>query len=128
MNKYFLITIDTEGDNLWNKNKIIGTDNAKYLDSFRTYVMTLATNLPTLQILKWLNLSFQDFGKLNIKDNRAEIGLHIQAWNSPPAYKLTKDDFKFHPFLIEYPTEIISEKINYLTSFLEDTLKKNDFA
>jgi hypothetical protein len=31
----FLITIDTEGDNLWQKNDSITTENAKYLPRFQ---------------------------------------------------------------------------------------------
>ena len=32
---FFLITIDAEGDNLWNKPKIITTNNAKFLSRFQ---------------------------------------------------------------------------------------------
>jgi hypothetical protein len=37
MNKpAFIITIDTEGDNLWQNHRVIKTENARYLARFQT--------------------------------------------------------------------------------------------
>ena len=32
----FIITIDTEGDNLWQNHRVIKTENARYLARFQT--------------------------------------------------------------------------------------------
>ncbi len=34
----FIITIDTEGDNLWQNHRVIKTENARYLRGFRRFV------------------------------------------------------------------------------------------
>jgi hypothetical protein len=46
--------------------------------------------------------------------------MHLHAWNSPPLVPLTSDDFGFQPYLIEYPDEVMREKIKTMTRLLED--------
>jgi hypothetical protein len=124
MEKYFLITIDTEGDNLWAKSQDISTNNAKYLDRFQRlcdkfgFKPTYLTNYEMAE-----SKTFQKFARKNIKHNKAEIGMHLHAWNSPPYFELTDDDYKYHPFLIEYPKDIIIEKINHMTQLLEQNFE-----
>jgi len=119
---YFLITIDTEGDNLWSKPSTITTKNAAYLYRFQElceahdFKPTYLTNyeMATSQ-------TFIQFGKDILERKTGEIGMHLHGWNSPPLASLTKDDFKTQPYLIEYDKEVMREKIIYLTNLLEET-------
>jgi hypothetical protein len=53
------------------------------------------------------------------KDN-CEIGLHLHAWNNPPAYDLPVNDKEyFQPYLIEYPVSIMRQKIEILYALLQ---------
>lgn len=116
----FLITIDTEGDNLWSKLRKITTENAKNLPPFQNLCEKYGFK-PTYLVNYEMAISptFQEFGKSIIKRNTGEIGMHLHAWSNPPLYKLTEDDFACQPYLTEYPKDIIKQKIRYLTQLLE---------
>ncbi len=49
--------------------------------------------------------------------------MHLHAWNTPPKYNLTVDDCKHQPYLIEYPTDQMYEKIAYMTKLLKKTFQ-----
>ena len=122
----FLITIDTEGDNLWAKPEEIVTENAKYLLRFQIlcerfgFKPTYLTNYEMA-----LDPVFQRFGKQIIKNKSGEIGMHLHPWNMPPCnFNLTKDDLLYQPYLIEYPAHIIEEKINFMTVLLENVFEE----
>jgi hypothetical protein len=118
----FLITIDTEGDNLWASPQEITTRNARHLPRFQSlcerygYKPTYLTNYEMA-----MDGFFADFGRDAIRRGTAEIGMHLHAWNSPPIVPLTTDDFRYCPYLIEYPEPIMDEKIAFMTNLLEDT-------
>lgn len=124
MKPAFIITIDTEGDNLWSKPKNITTQNANYIERFQIlcekhgFKPTYLTNYEMT-----IDPVFQDFGKTVIENRNGEIGAHIHAWNSPPIKKLTSDDFRYHPYLIDFDQDIIRAKIDYLTKLLEDVFQ-----
>lgn len=121
---YFLITIDTEGDNLWEKPSSITAKNAEYLFRFQElceeygFKPTYLTNYEMAS-----SKVFIEFARDVIKSNTGEIGMHLHAWNSPPLIPLTKDDFKLQPYLIEYNEEVIRQKVEYMTKLLEDTFQ-----
>jgi hypothetical protein len=56
-----------------------------------------------------------------LKRNAGEIGMHLHAWNNPPITPLTSDDWKHHPYLIEYPEDVMRQKVDVITDVLEDT-------
>lgn len=66
---------------------------------------------------------FRKLAKRWIKEDRAEIGMHLHAWNTPPLYRLTEDDFFNQPLLIEYPPDIMRQKLEFMTKLLEDTFE-----
>ena len=119
---YFLITIDTEGDDIWARPREITTRNARYLPRFQSlcdrygFKPTYLTNYEMAR-----DDFFVEFGRDVIKRNAAEIGMHLHAWNSPPLVPLTTDDFRYQPYLIEYPVSIMEEKIAFMTELLEST-------
>jgi hypothetical protein len=50
--------------------------------------------------------------------------MHLHAWDMPPDFNLTANDHLHHPYLIEYPEEIIKEKVRIMTNTLEDIFQK----
>ena len=118
----FLVTLDVEGDDQWARPKSITTDNAGYLPRFQALCEKHGFR-PTYLVNYEMAISpvFQKFGRDSIKNNLGEIGCHIHAWNSLPSYQLTSDDLAYHPYLIEYPEDIIHQKISFQTKLLEET-------
>ncbi len=116
----FLITIDTEGDSAWARPRVIETRNAAHLARFQAlcerfgFKPTYLTNYEMAQSPVML-----EFGLDVIRRGAGEIGMHLHAWNSPPLQPLTPDDLHHQPFLIEYPTTVLQEKVRFLTDLLE---------
>ncbi|VFP86798.1 Glycoside hydrolase/deacetylase, beta/alpha-barrel superfamily protein [Candidatus Erwinia haradaeae] len=125
MNKpAFIITIDTEGDNLWNNCNNITTKNTYFLPRFQELCETYQLKTTWLTNYEMIiDPAYIEFAKNIIANKSGEIGMHLHAYNSPPIYNLTGDDLRYKPYLIEYPKKSMKEKIIYLTSLLEDTLQ-----
>ncbi len=110
--KYFIITVDTEGDNLWGykEGDVVRTNNAEYIPRFQqlcekygfkpvyltNYEMAMNDNF-VREARKWLD------------EDKCEIGIHLHAWNNPPIYNI-KGVYDGNPYLIEYPEKIMREK------------------
>lgn len=117
----FIVTVDTEGDNLWEKPRAITTRNAAHLprfqrlcEKFRFKPVYLANHEMAMSD------QFVEFGRDAASRGAGEIGMHLHAWNSPPLDALTPDDFLHQPYLIEYPERVMREKIQAVTRLLED--------
>lgn len=117
----FLITIDTEGDNLWSNPRTIETENARYLPRFQALCERYRLK-PTYLVNYEMACcpDFVAFGRDVLCRGAGEVGMHLHAWNSPPIEPLTADDYRFHPYLVEYPAEIMERKIAFMTGLLED--------
>lgn len=118
----FLITIDTEGDNLWrNRSGLVTTKNAGYLSRFQQicekydFKPTWLTNYEMA-----IDPVYQEFARDVIARGQGEVGMHLHAWNSPPEFRLTDDDWHFQPYLIEYPLAEMRRKIAFMTQLLEE--------
>ena len=117
----FIITIDTEGDNLWGRTAQITTRNTAHLPRFQRlcerfgFKPTWLTNYEMA-----MDPVFVEFGRDLVARGCGEIGMHLHAWNSPPLSPLTSDDMRHHPYLIEYPLEVMREKIAFMTRLLEE--------
>ncbi len=117
----FIITIDAEGDDLWASPREITTRNAEYLPRFQSLCERFHFKPVYLANYEMaMSDVFVDFARDVIGRGAGEIGMHLHAWNSPPLEPLTGDDFRFHPYLIEYPEPVMKEKIRILTRLLED--------
>src|ERR1700730_4996670 len=120
MKPTFLITVDTEGDNLWGRTAEITTRNTTYLPRFQRlcerfgFKPTWLTNYEMA-----MDSAFVEFGRDLIARGCGEIGMHLHAWNSPPLVPLTGDDMRHHPYLIEYPDRVMRDKIAFMTDLLE---------
>jgi hypothetical protein len=122
MQPAFLITIDTEGDDLWSSPDVITARNAEYLPRFQQLCErhglkpTYLTNYEMA-----IAAPFQALARDALARGTAEVGMHLHAWNSPPLQVLTDNDMQHQPYLIEYPDAVMRQKIEFMTRLLEDT-------
>ncbi|MBQ7645879.1 MAG: deacetylase, partial [Clostridia bacterium] len=124
MMKHLLISIDTEGDNLWKwrPGDRITTENAKFLPRFQELCESygfIPTYLTNFEMAK--DPFFADYFKMKLHSGKCEVGMHLHAWNCPPDYDLPvrTDVEPGAPFLIEYTDEIMEQKIVSMTKLLE---------
>ena len=117
----FIITIDTEGDDLWSKPRRITTRNAQYLPRFQSLCERFGFK-PTYLVNYEMAMcdAFVEFGRDVAERDAGEIGMHLHAWNSPPLVPLTDDDFLHQPYLIEYPDQVMRDKIKFITHLLQE--------
>lgn len=111
-NKYFIITVDTEGDNLWSykDGDIVHTKNALYIPRFQELCEEFGFKPVYLANYEMLNSDdFVNYIKPKVDLGFCEIGIHVHAWNNPPFHEL-KRKYNGQPYLIEYPYDIMEEK------------------
>jgi len=122
--KSFIITIDTEGDNLWSyvKGTEVTTNNVRYISRFQElcnkfgFKPVWLTNYEIIQSDEYV-----DIIKPYVERKQCEIGIHIHAWNNPPIYHLdTKYDG--NSYLIEYPDDIMYRKFKTTYDLIENKL------
>src|SRR5262252_7680186 len=125
----FIITIDTEGDDLWSRPREITTRNAGYLPRFQALCERFGFKPVYLTNYEMaMSDAFVEFGRDVIARGTGEIGMHLHAWNSPPLVPLTDDDFSHQPYLTEYPDRVMGEKIRTMTRLLEDQFGQPVFS
>ena len=122
--KKFIITVDTEGDNLWNwkLDQPITTNNAKFIPRFQElcenygFYPVYLTNLEMSQ-----SKEFQKYIGRKAQEGKCEIGMHLHAWNTPPIVE-KKQKYGGLPYITEYSEQIIYEKHQYLKTEIEKYL------
>lgn len=122
MKKQFIITVDTEGDNLWQwkDGDKITTENARFLPRFQElceqygFKPTYLINYEMAQDNEWVK-----YASNKAKNGLCEIGMHIHAWNSPPEYFL-ENMHGGNPYITEYPADVIYTKVQELTKLLSE--------
>ncbi len=120
MKKYFIITVDTEGDNLWayKPGDKITTKNAQYIKPFQAlcekygYKPVYLTNYEMAQ-----DSFFVKEANEWLKRDACEIGVHLHAWNNPPSFKLD-GPYYGNPYLIEYPDNVMYAKFKVIYDLL----------
>ncbi len=121
----FLITIDTEEDYGWARGIPCTTRNVAFLPRFQElcerydFKPTWLTNYPVAQ-----NPLFVEFGNDLLRRETGEIGMHLHAWNTPPEYSVSENDADYKPYLYEYPVDIMRDKIDRMTSLLEEKFQR----
>lgn len=123
--KKFIITVDTEGDNLWkwSQGDEIQTENALFIPRFQElcekygFVPTYLTNYEMVMDERWV-----EYGSKKAKEGKCEIGMHIHAWNSPPYYDL-ENRYGGNPYITEYPDDVMEAKIHELMKLLRECFK-----
>lgn len=120
MKKYFIITIDTEGDNLWewHEGDEIHTENTRYLDRFQKLANKYGFKPVWLSNYEMISDDrFVQFIKKVEENQQGELGMHLHAWSTPPSYLLPKKE-DGQPYLIEYPKDIMEQKIAAMTNII----------
>jgi hypothetical protein len=116
----FIITIDTEGDNVWANPESTTTENARYLPRFQELCESCGFKPTYLTTYEMANdKRFQALGHTALEKGTAEIGTHIHAWNTPPLQ--THKNSKIHPiYITELPRELAAAKVEYMTGLLTE--------
>ena len=120
----FLVTIDTEGDNIWAAPRKVRTENARFLRRFQNLCEAYGlrpTYLTNYEMA--MDVAYCSFAREVLTAGTAEIGMHLHGWNSPPIVPLGDDDDAHMPYLTEYPTAVLDAKVDTMTSLLEDTFQ-----
>jgi hypothetical protein len=120
----FLLTIDTEGDNVWGRPERITTENARFLPRFQDLCGKFGfkpTYLANYEMA--IDPRFQAFGKSVLRENAGEIGLHVHPWNSPPLDPGAPDPRTNHLYLYELSDDLLRAKIRHQTDLLRDTFE-----
>ena len=117
----FIVTIDTEGDNLWSRPRTITTRNARHVHRFQRLCESFGLR-PTWLVNYEMACcpQFLAFGRDLVRRGVGEIGMHLHAWNSPPLVQLTPDDLQAQPFLTEYPAQVVEAKIGFMARLLRE--------
>ena len=119
----FLITVDTEGDDLWSKPRDITVKNAETLPRFQELCERYGLKPTYLTNWEMANApAFIELAKDVIKRGTAEIGMHLHAWNSPPSGSTDGDDMWHQPYVTEYAESVMREKVTVMTDTLETVL------
>jgi hypothetical protein len=127
MMKYFIITIDAEGDNLWDYRlgDAITTRNSRYLPRFQELCAAYGYKPVYLVNYEMAQDDFFTLFALNgLAKNACEIGIHPHPWNNPPTYELPNpySDYGL-PYLIEYPEPVMRKKFDFLYKVLKNKLQ-----
>lgn len=115
-----LMTVDTEGDNLWSwsEGENITTKNALYIAPFQE--LCEKYGIVPVYLTNYEMIMSDDF-VVYIKDKAerglCEIGMHVHAWNSPPEVVL-KGSYSGNPYITEYKRKEIFEKHKYLKDLI----------
>ena len=115
---YFIITIDTEGDNQWDHGRDLTVENLKYIPRFQElcekYNIT-PTYLVTSEVCndEYAKELFAGY----VRNDVAEIGAHLHSWTTPPFRELDgfRENDSNHTFATELPRDMLNQKIRNLT-------------
>lgn len=122
----FFITVDTEGDALWDNPSIdqIKTENSLWIPKFQElcekygFVPIWLTDYEMIEDDRYVN-----YIKEKVHKGLCEVGIHVHARNNPPIYKLENEKEKGAAYLIEYPVPIMREKFCYLKELIEKKIE-----
>lgn len=127
-NKAFIITIDTEGDNQWDLDAPITTENVFFLPRFQELCEKYGFKPVWLSNYEMVtNDEFVSYFKPKQDAGLCEIGMHLHAWNTPPDYLLASES-KERSYLIEYPSNNMKDKISTMTSLIEEKFGKKPIS
>ena len=120
--KPFFVTIDTEGDALWDDPPIdqIKTENSLWIPKFQElcekygFIPIWLTDYEMIEDDRYVS-----YIKDKVHKGLCEVGIHVHARNNPPIYKLENEKERGAAYLIEYPDEIMRKKFCYLKELIE---------
>ena len=116
--KTFIVTVDTEPDDEWSRPgpENLTCKNAKALPRFQTLCEIYGISPVYLVDHVMAGDEFaSEFLSECAAHGRCEIGAHMHPWSNPPFdVKVAEDDYKYHPFITEYPVEVFESKLDCL--------------
>ena len=127
MDKYFIITVDTEGDNMWESAikpggmREITVKNAGYIERFQLLCEKyhfIPTYLVDYEMAE--AEPFAGMAKERLKDGKCEIGMHMHAWTTPPYFHIKYRRGSHNPYAGDYPYRVMWEKMKLMTDLLEE--------
>lgn len=124
--KAFIITIDTERDNQWEKSIQAPTDNAYYIPRFQE--LCNKYNFKVVYLTDYAmanNEYFVSYIKEQEKSGNCEIGMHLHAWDTPPSNSIDTKTKYGKPYLYEYEQDIMREKLKRLDDILKRKITEN---
>lgn len=130
MKRYFIITVDTEGDNLWSYKKggQITTHNTKHIPRFQELCEKYGFKPVYLTNYEMLcDDEFVEYVKGKEQLGLCEVGLHLHAWNNPPICEL-EAKYDGNPYLIEYPDDVMRAKFDVLYELFCEKLGHKPFS
>ena len=114
------ITIDTEGDSLWDNPETIKTENSLYIPRFQELCEEYRFKPIWLTDYEMaMDERYTDYICKKAKNNLCEVGIHVHARNNPPVIELQNQVGNGGAYLIEYPSEIMRRKFLNLKNILE---------
>lgn len=122
--KYFIITVDTEGDNLWDYHDgdEIKTENTLAIPRFQELCEQYRFKPVYLTNYEMIcDDRFVDYIKPKAEAGLCEVGIHVHAWNNPPYYEL-KREYSGNPYLIEYPSDIMRQKFAVTYNLIKERI------
>ena len=122
--KYFIVTVDTEGDNSWgyHAGDKVKTENSLWVPKFQELCEKFELNPVYLTNYEMIcDDRFVNYIKPKAESGLCEIGIHVHAWNNPPLYDL-EHRFDGNPYLIEYPFEIMRQKFAFTYNLIKEKI------
>ena len=117
----FLISIDTEGDDVWSRPREARTQNAAFLPRFQALCERFGFRPSYLTNCEMAESKvFRAFARDILARDTGEIGMHMHPWDTPPLTPLGKADWFEQPHPCEYPDELLRSKVDYMTKRLQD--------
>lgn len=124
--KAFFVTIDTEGDSLWDNPNIneIKTENVLWIPRFQElcekygFIPIWLTDYEIIQDQRYV-----DYIKEKNALGLCEVGIHVHARNNPPLIQMKNESINSGAYLIEYPTDVMREKFITLKDLIEKKLE-----
>lgn len=117
----FLVSIDTEGDDVWSRPREVTTRNARTLPRFQDLCERFGVR-PTYLVNHEMvrDEAFRAFGRDVLARGAAEIGMHLHAWDTPPIEPLGARDWHDQPYATEFPPGLVARKAELMTRLLAD--------
>ena len=124
MNRYFIITVDTEAEGgwSWKPGEHIYTENSLYIPRFQE--LCERYKFPPVYLTTWEMANEPRFIGRAIeweKSGNCEIGIHLHAWSNPPQISI-KREYLEADYLIEYDYDQMYSKFQLLHDFLTNKI------
>jgi hypothetical protein len=121
----FIISVDTEADNQWERSDKVTLENIKYLPRFQDLCNSYGFKPTYLTSYEMAEApSFRETLGPSCESGTAEIGAHLHPWTNPPIVAVTADDMLYHPYPHELSAALFKAKMESLSEVIEKAFKR----